>query len=78
MPGPVLQILDMPYHDLLISLKDLKMQALLPYFVRKAKSYYNAQFLDYWRGKNKKLLFWLKWPQTLLHYLIYEFPIHCQ
>lgn len=47
MPGPVLQILDMSYHDLLNSLKDIKMQVFLPYFVRKAKGYYNAQLLDF-------------------------------
>lgn len=78
MPGPVLQILGMSYHDLLNSLKDLKMQVFLPYFVRKAKGYYNAQLLDYWGGKNRNLLFWFKWPQTLLHYHIYEFSIYCQ
>lgn len=50
MPGPVLQILDMSYHDLLNSLKDIKMQVFLPYFVRKAKGYYNAQLLDYGGG----------------------------
>lgn len=70
MRGPVLQILDMSY-DFLNSFKDLKMQVLLSYFVRKAKSYYNAQLLDYWRGKKQKasLLAQVVINSTLLSYL---------
>lgn len=58
----------------LIVLKDLKMQALLPYFVRKAKRYYNAQFLDYWKGKNKNLLFWSSGHKPYYIIIFMNFP----